>query len=187
MSAVGNVQASSTGADEDDEDYEPPGLWESFGTALRLIVGWFCVAIGVLNIIVEVDRQDGAHDLPFFLFHGMLLVGGTVLLALGWIAPRPGVVGYTVFGLITVVGTVIGAIPSTTTVCCLLEYSERHGFPFSLAGQDPGGKLHIDSQHVLADLMFFGYAGLLVLVVIAVLRGAVGEREPNGETVRPTP
>jgi hypothetical protein len=33
------------------EEDEAPGLWTSFGTALRLIVGWFCVAIGVLNLL----------------------------------------------------------------------------------------------------------------------------------------
>lgn len=177
MSAVGNV-AAPTGDDLDDDDV-PPGLWESFGTALRLIVGWFCVAIGVLNLVVEFDRPAGTHDGPFFLFHGMLLVGGALLLALGWIAPRPGVIGYTAFGAIMVLGTAMSAVPATTTVCCLSAFPQRHGFPFTLAGHDAGGRWHVDSQHVLADLMFWGYAGLVVLIVIAVLRGTVGSRDES--------
>jgi hypothetical protein len=175
MSAVGNL------------DHEPPGLWESFGTALRLIVGWFCVAIGVLNLIVELDRQAGTPDLPYFLFHGMLLVGGVVLLALSWIGPRPGFVGYLAGGAVLVFGMLLSAVPATTTVCCLAAFSIRHGYPFTFVARDPGARWHIDSQHVLADALFWGYAGLIVLVAIAVLRGATGRVESDDETVRPLP
>jgi hypothetical protein len=180
MSAVGNLEADT----DADLDEEAPGLWESFGTALRLIVGWFCVAIGVLNVVVEFDRPTGTPDLPYLLFHGMLLIGGMILLALGWIAPRPGFAGYLAGGAVLVFGTLLSAVPATTTVCCLPAFSIRHGFPFTFVARDPGQRWHIDSQHVLADAMFWGYAGLIVLVAIAVLRGATGSEE---ETVRPTP
>jgi hypothetical protein len=180
MSAVGNVEADT---DDDLDDYEAPGMWESFGTALRLIVGWFCVAIGVLNLVVELDRQTGTPDKPYLLFHGMLLIGGVVLLALGWLAPRPGFLGYFVGGAILVFGTLVSAVPATTTICCITAFSIRHGYPFTFAARDPGGSWHIDSQHLLADAMFWGYAGLIVLVLIAVLRGATGEVESDDETV----
>jgi hypothetical protein len=80
---MGNAAAG----DMDDEEYGSRGLWASFGTALRLIVGWFCLAIGVLNLLAEFDRSSREPDGPYLTFHLMLLVGGVVLLALAWIAP----------------------------------------------------------------------------------------------------
>ena len=59
----------------------------------------------------------------------------------------------------------------------------RHGYPFTFAARDDGGRWHVDIPHLLADLMFWGLAGLIVLVLIAVLRTARGERESDGETV----
>jgi hypothetical protein len=59
-------------------------------TALRLIVGWLCVAISVLNLTDEIGRPSGVSDVPYLLFHAVVLVGGMVLLALDWIGPKPG-------------------------------------------------------------------------------------------------
>jgi hypothetical protein len=167
----------------DDLDAQP-GLWESFGTAVRLIVGWFCVAIGLLNLVVEADRRPGTPDRTYLLYHAMLLVSGALVLALGSIRPRPGVSGYAAFGAILVLGTAITAIPATVTVCCLSGFGERHGFPFTLVGHNAGGRWHLDSPHLLADLMFWGGAGLIVLVLMVVLRDPVGSPD---ETVGGVP
>jgi hypothetical protein len=183
MSAVGNLEAESEAGLED----EAPGLWQSFGTALRLIVGWFSVAIGVLNLLVELDRQTGAADAPYLIFHFMLLVGGALLLGLDWLAPRPGTLGYLAGAAILLLGTLTSALPATTTVCCMSAFTVRHGYPFIFAAHDDGLRWHIDSQHLLADLMFWGYAGLIVLVVISLLRGARGASGSVGESVGPVP
>jgi hypothetical protein len=183
MSAVGDRPAAS-GAELEDDD---PGRWISFGTALRLIVGWFCVAIGVLNLVVELDRQTGTPDGPYLLFHGMLLVGGAVLLGLDGIAPRPGLLGYLAGGGVLLLGTLVSALPTTNTVCCMPAFRTRHGFPFTLAARDEGSRWHVDSPHLLADLMFWGYAGLIVLVLVAVLRGTTGDTESDDGAVRPLP
>jgi len=102
----------------------------------------------------------------------MLLVGGAVLLALDWVAPRPGLIGYLVGAAILLLGTLISALPATTTVCCMSAFTVRHGYPFIFAAHDEGLRWHINSQHLLADLMFWGYAGLLALVLISFLRRA---------------
>jgi len=189
MSAVGNLEAKAPAK----LHHEGPGLWPTFGTALRLIVGWFCVAIGVLNLIVELDRQDGTSDGPFVTFHIMLLVGGGVLLGLDWIAPRPGFLGYCAGVAILLFGTLISALPATTTVCCMSAFTERHGYPFVSAARDEGLRWHINSQLVLADLLFWGYAGLIALVLISWLRRArrSSQRTPSvgsaGESVGPVP
>ncbi|MDT5034595.1 MAG: hypothetical protein QOC94_4766, partial [Actinoplanes sp.] len=75
-------------------------------------------------------------------------------------------------------------IPATVTVCCLSGFGERHGFPFTLVGHNAGGRWHLDSPHLLADLMFWGGAGLIVLVLMVVLRDPVGSPD---ETVGGVP
>jgi hypothetical protein len=164
---------------EDDDD-EAPGLWESFFTALRLIVGWFCIAIGVLNLIVEADRNTGRPDMPYFVFHTMLFVGGIVLLALSWLVERPGIVAYVSGGVVAAAGLVITGVPVTNTVCCMWAFDVRHGWPFTFMARDDG-RWHIDSQHLLADLLFWGYAGLIVLVAVSLIhRGRPAAEETGG-------
>jgi hypothetical protein len=161
MSAVGDVEADADGVGD-------PGLWTSFATALRLIVGWFSVAIGVLNLLAEVDRATGTPDMPYLLFHVMLCLGGTVLLAASRLGRAAGAAGCTAGATVAVAGLPISAIPATTTLCCVTAFSVRHGFPFTFAARNDGsGGWHIDGGHLLADLLFWAYAGLLVLVVVA--------------------
>jgi hypothetical protein len=171
MSAMGNADASE---DATSEDAEEPGLWTSFGTALRLIVGWFCVAIGALNLLVEMDRPSGISDGPYLIFHAVWLVGGVVLLALASIAPNPGLPGYLIGALVTAAGMIISAVPATTTVCCLSSFSVRHGYPFVFLARNVGtgdaGRWHFDNQHALADLMFWAYLGLISLIVASLFR-----------------
>lgn len=172
---------------EDEEDYEAPGLWESFFTALRLIVGWFCIAIGVLNLIVEADRNTGRPDLPYFAFHTMLFIGGILLLSLTWLVERPGVAGYVAGGLVAAAGLLGTAVPVSNTVCCMWAFDVRHGWPFTLAARNDG-RWHIDSQHLLADLLFWGYAGLIVLVVVSLAgRGARRDDEVAAPAKAGTP
>jgi hypothetical protein len=159
---------------DSDED-DGPGLWTSFATGLQLIVGWFCVAIGLLNLLAEVDRT-GAPDLAFLLFHAMLFAGGIVLLAVSRLGRGPGAVGYLSGGVVAAAGVLVTSVPVTTTVCCMSGFTVRHGYPFTFLARNDGpgeaGRWHVDSQHLLADLLFWGYAGLLVLVAVTLLRRA---------------
>jgi hypothetical protein len=176
MSAIGSADATEQ---EEYEDDEAPGLWLSFGTALRLIVGWFCVAIGILNLLVELDRSTGQPDGPYLTFHFVFLIGGIVLLALAFINPRPGLLGYVTGAIVTLAGMIAGAIPATTTICCMSAFAVRHGFPFTFAARhDAADRWHVDSQHTLADLMFWAYLGFLVLIVVSLFRR---EPEEDGE------
>ena len=168
-------------SDVPEEDDEGPGLWESFFTALRLIVGWFCIAIGVLHLIVEAARNTGEPDMPYFVFHCMLFIGGIVLLALGVLGERPGAAGYVAGGVVAAGGLAISGWPVSNTVCCMYAFSVRHGWPFTFMARDEG-RWHVDSQHLLADLLFWGYAGLIVLVAIALVRRITHPHVPAAGT-----
>jgi hypothetical protein len=172
----------------DSQEDESPGLWTSFGIALRLIVGWFCVAIGTLNLLVEMDRHGGQPDTAYLMFHAMLVVGGAALLAVGPLGRGPGPVGYTAGGVVATAGMLVSAIPVTNTVCCMSAFAVRHGYPFTFLARNEGrvGRWHIDSQHLLADLLFWGYAGLLVLVVVALFRqGTTADPDEQVTTTEP--
>jgi len=161
---------------------EAPGLWTSFGTALRLIVGWFSAAIGVLNLLAGVDRSSGATDTAYLAFHGMLFIGGLLLLSLSRLVRHPGRIGCLAGGLVAAAGLLVSAIP-VTKVCCMTTFAVRHGWPFSLLARDEtAGRWHVDSQHLLADLLFWGYAGLLALVAVELVR-RVTHRESSSTRV----
>lgn len=167
---------------------EVSGLGTSLGTAVRLFAGWCCVLIGVFDLIVELDWRPGALDLPYLIFHAVLLAGGGVLLGLGWLAPRPGAGGSVAGGATLVLGTLISAAPATTTICCQPAYAIRHGFPFVFAAHNTGGRWHVDVPHLVADLVFWACAGLIVLVAIAMLRpGTTGRTESDDKAVGPLP
>ncbi len=167
-------------------DDEGPGLWTSFGAALRLIVGWFSVTIGLLDLLVEVDRTGGPPDTAYLLFHVVLVVGGILLLAGAWLGRDPGVAGFVAGGVVAAAGMIAAAVPVTNTVCCLSGFDVRHGFPFSFVARDNGEPWHLDGEHLVADLLFWGYAGLFALVVVALVRRSTANR-PADAPVAPRP
>ena len=165
-----------------------PGPWAWLATGLRLIIGWACLAIGTLNLIVEIDRPSGARDEPYLIFHAVWLVGGITMLALAAIAPAPGMAGYVAAGVAAIAGLIGSAVPASTTVCCQAAFSVRHGYPFIFLARQDAGRWHVDVPYALVDLSFWAYLALFVLVVIALAR-----RMPNlaehlrQKTVRPLP
>jgi hypothetical protein len=146
------------------------GLWASFATAVRLIVGWFSVLLAALDLIIEIDRPIGVSDGPYLVFHVVWLVGGMTLVALAWIDPRPGRAGYVAAAAVTVAGTITGAVPATTSVCCMSGFPVRHGYPFIFLARQDAGPWQFGGPHLLADLMFWAFVGLMVLVVVALFR-----------------
>ena len=172
MSAAGNVGSA---ADRTVPGHDAPGLWSSFGGGLRLLVGWFSVAIAILNLVVEMERMP---DRAYLLFHVMLLVGGLLLVSLGWGAAGTGPAGYSAGAATLAGGMLLSALPVVDAVCCMTAFAVRHGYPFTFLARHDGGRWHVDSQHLLADLLFWGYAGLIVLVLVAMTRRA---RQHRGE------
>jgi len=144
-----------------------PGLWGSFGAAVRLLVGWFSVAIAILNLVAELD---GVPERSYLLFHAVLLVGGLLLISYDWGTAGTGAAGYAAGGVVLAAGMSVGALPVNAAVCCLSGFAVRHGYPFAFLARNEGGRWHLDSQHLLTDLLFWGYAGLVVLVLVATTR-----------------
>jgi len=149
-----------------------PGLVAMSVTTLRLIVGWACSALGLLNLAMGIDTTDW----PYVLFHVMLLATGLGLLAAGLLRRRPGPIACISGAVVAVAGLVLSAAPRSSMVCCLREYPVRHGFPFTLLARGSGG-WHFDAGHALADLIFWCGAGFLTLLLVMPLR----RRRPTAE------
>lgn len=178
MSSTGNAQVG-----EDDLEEEAPGLWTSFATALRLIVGWFCIAIGVVNLLVETDSSE--PDTAYFAFHVMIFIGGTLLLSVSLLPRGPSIAAYVTGAVTLIAGMVVSGVPVSSQVCCMTAFDVRHGWPFTFVARDDGAgeaaRWHIDSQHLLADLLFWGYAGLILLVILTLVqRTPAGDPQPLG-------
>ena len=173
MSAVGGVGSATGGTTAGDET---PSHWGSFGVGLRLLVGWFSVAIAILNLLAELDRVP---DRAYLLFHALLLVGGLLLVSFGWGGAGTGPAGYAGFGAVLTGGMLVSALPANHAVCCMTVYSVRHGYPFTFLARDDGGGWHVDSPQLVADLLFWAYAGLIVLVLVAMAR-RVGKHHGDG-------
>jgi hypothetical protein len=168
---------------------EPPGLWGSFGAAVRLLVGWSSIAVAVLDLVTELDRLPGRE---YLLFHAVLLAGGLALISLGGSAAGAGPVGYAAGATVAAAGMVVSALPVDIAACCLSSSAIRHGYPFtflaraedtSLAGTGAGWRL--DAWHLLTDLLFWGYLGLIVLVLVATTRRATGAPPQHRPVGRP--
>lgn len=150
-----------------------PDLLASTSAVVRLIAGWACVSIAVLDLSMGIDSDD----VGYLVFHLVLLVGGGLLLAIDRLreSPRwhgPGRFGHAVGGAIAALGLLVSALPATSTVCCMRNLAVRHGYPVTLLAHDPGKSWHFAPAHAVADLVFWGLAGLAVAVVIALVRPA---------------
>jgi hypothetical protein len=160
MSAVGDGTA-------------PPGPWGSFGGALRLLIGWASIAVAVLDLVAELDRVP---DRAYLLFHALLLAGGLALVSFGWSGTGAGPVGYAAGGAVLAAGMLFSALPVNIAGCCLSGFAVRHGYPFTFLARDETAGWHLDGWHLLTDLLFWGYAGLVVLVLVAMTRRATQHR-----------
>ncbi|GGN55820.1 hypothetical protein GCM10010112_07030 [Actinoplanes lobatus] len=152
-------------------------LWPSIPAVLRVMAGWFLVGVGLLNLAASAD--GGLTD-TFLVFHVVLVAGGVLLLMRRRLIPsRPGILVGT--GL-TLAGMVATMLP-TTTRCCMADYPERYGFPYPFLGLG-GGSPHVDVKYLVADLIFWACAGLLVLAAIALVEALLPERRTPVDLTR---
>ncbi|GAB2609353.1 hypothetical protein Aab01nite_23220 [Paractinoplanes abujensis] len=144
---------------------DEPGTLASTIATLRLILGWACAALGVLNLAM------GLTSATYVTFHVMLLVTGVLLLGPGRAGrPLPGFAALT--GLAVALAGLIGtALPALAVECCSGGYANRHGFPFTMLARDPGG-WRFDPGRTVADLVFWLCAGVVVALLVARVRPA---------------
>jgi hypothetical protein len=133
-------------------------------TGLRLLFGWACAAVAVLNLSM------GAASTTYLLFHGVLLAGGVSLLTIDKLPHRPKPFGYAVTCALAVLLTVITAFPRTSGVCCMTGLALRHGFPLTFLASDPGRPRHFAAGHAVADLVFWVLTGLIILIIVTLVR-----------------
>ncbi|GID25314.1 hypothetical protein [Paractinoplanes brasiliensis] len=153
---------------------DEPGFLASTIATLRLIAGWACAALGVLNLAM------GLAPASYVTFHVVLAITGLLLLAPGPAGrrrpPGPAVVAG---GTVALVGLAATTVPALAVECCSGGYAVRHGFPFTMLARDPGG-WRFDTVRTVADLVFWICAGLIVMLALTRVRPTTTRpAEPN--------
>ena len=139
----------------------PDDLRTTLVIGARLLCGWACVAVAVLDLFMGLETG------PYLLFHLVLLVGGVLLLGLGKLR-KP--FSYAVIFALAVVTLVVAALPATSRACCMRGLDARHGYPLTVLGWDHGQQVHFAPAHAVADLTFWFLVWLLLRVALASLR-----------------
>ncbi|MEU4618831.1 hypothetical protein AB0G04_02470 [Actinoplanes sp. NPDC023801] len=143
-------------------------LWPSIPAVLRVMTGWFLLGIGLLNLAVG---ADGGLTGAYLVFHLMLVVGGGLLLLR--YRPVPGRAGHVVAAVLVLLGMLSTAVPESSG-CCMAGEAGRHGYPFPFLGT--GGGLRLEPLYLASDLIFWACAGLLAVVVLALIERGLPER-----------
>ncbi|MDI6099717.1 hypothetical protein QLQ12_14025 [Actinoplanes sp. NEAU-A12] len=141
--------------------------WPSIPAVLRVMAGWFMLGIGLLNLAVEID---GGLTGAYLMFHVVLGLGGVLMLLRR--RPVPSRAGCAIAGVLALAGMVSTALPGTSRCC--LEDPPGHGYPYPFLGT--GGGVHVEPAYLVVDLIFWGCAGLLAMVVLAVAERALPQR-----------
>ena len=137
----------------------------------RLLAGWACAAVAVLDLSMGVSLRDG----PYLLFHVVLLMPHRIRL--------PRFATAVTMTATALVGALAGLTSKTTQTCCTYaEFSER-GWPFHWAQRSALGDTaneahllvkastwHVDLVALAGTLLVFAYVGMLLIVVTTLIR-----------------
>jgi hypothetical protein len=140
-------------------------------TGARLICGWACTAVAVLDLLT------GFETGLYLAFHLVFLVGGLLLLARKPLKPFE----YAVVTALAVLTTVVAALPSAERACCMRGLDVRHGFPLTVLGWNHGQQHHFAAAHTVSDLVFWFLAWMIAAVALVTV-GPWGRRHRH-----PTP
>lgn len=143
-------------------------LWPSIPAVLRVMAGWFLLGIGLLNLAVAFD---GGLTSAYLVFHVMLAIGGVLLLRRR--RPVAGRAARLIGAGLVTAGIVMTSLPDSSG-CCMHGVSDRHGYPFPFLGT--GGGLRVAPLYLVADLIFWVCAGLLVVAALSMIEQRLPER-----------
>jgi hypothetical protein len=130
----------------------------------RLLCAWACIGVAVLDLFM------GAATIPYLAFHLVLLAGGVVLLGLGKLPKPLRPFEYGVIAATAIVTTVVTALPTTGSACCMRGLDVRHGYPLTLLGWNHSQPVHFAPAHTFAALTFWFLVWLLLRTLAGTLR-----------------
>ena len=143
-----------------DAEPEDHGALASVLIMARLLIGWACIALGALGLLM------GAGELHYVLYQAVLLLGGVALLAFRPMVRRPRPIAYVTGGVVAALGLTISTLPGgSPALCCRLSgYAHPHGFPLAFLAAG-----HLDPGRAFAGLFFWLLVGLFPLVALTHL------------------
>jgi hypothetical protein len=139
--------------------------WPSIPTVLRVMIGWFLLGIGLL------DLANGADGVTYLVFHGAVTLGGMILLARHRVEPSRA--GWLVAALGGTAGFGLGLLP-VATWCCSAGLPSGRGYPYPFLRTT--GEMHADLRYLGFDLLFWVCAGLAAVVLVRLVEACLPER-----------
>lgn len=151
-----------------------------FGAALRAavaVLGAFTLVGGLTWLLLNLQ---GPHPVVDLMVGAVLAAGGLVLLMPHRIR-LPRFIGVAGAALAALVGTGAGLLSGSAELCCMYAYVATRGFPFQWVQRGASAETpetarslalaadwQIDLVAVAVNLLFWGYAGLLTVVALAL-------------------
>lgn len=159
--------------------------WQAVGAALRGTLGALSLVGGLTWLLLNLHGPRFVTDV---LVGVVLAAGGLVLLMPHRVRLRP-VPSLLGAGAAALAGTAAGLLVSTSQLGGLYAYVTARGYPFHWVQRGAGAtdpdtarrladtaRWQLDPVALIGDVLFWAYAGLLVLVAVDRARRAMRER-----------
>jgi hypothetical protein len=154
--------------------------WRSTSlTVARVLVGGGSVIIGL--VLGSTNPAAYAADWNVTLFSAMVIIGGVILLAQARRRPQTSRTAWIAGTAVTAGGLIAGAVAPVQRTCCDAVRTVALGLPmpwttgsgdsWSQAVTDAWGGPW-DPVSAIANVIFWGYAGMIVLVLVGLTRRA---------------
>jgi hypothetical protein len=157
-----------------------PGAWQgTLLTVARVLVGGGSVILGLALGGLSVSAY--ATDRDVAAFSSMVVLGGVILLAQARQRPQTSRTAWIAATAVTVAGLVASVLVPVGQRCCDAAWTVAVGLPlpWTVGGGDTWAQSvgeawsgRWDPVSAVADVIFWAYAGMVVLVVVGLARRA---------------
>jgi hypothetical protein len=171
--------------------------WQRTRATAGTLLGALSLVGGLTWLLLNLDSPHRAVDVTV----GAVYAAGGLVLLMPHRVRLPGRLTSATAAGAAIAGTLAGLVNVASQACCTYVYATARGFPFHWIERGAiaddagtarrlalGADWHADWAALTGDLLFWAYAGILIVMVAEPVRRS--EREPDeahGRTVGPLP
>jgi len=157
------------------------------------LLGGLTLVGGLTWLLVYLPGSHPATDAVV----GVMFTAGGLVLLMPHRVQLPGAATAGAAGAAAAVGTVAGLVIGSAQICCAFVYAATRGFPFgwlqrgAFAGDSAtarrlalGSTWQVDALGLAGDLVFWAYAGVLIVVIVRLARRTAADHDLGRAEVR---